>query len=113
MLWRSVYAREGKHGHAREAQTESGRGTQEPKTRFAVQAFVHGHVPPRTLLEVFVHQFLEVTQGSNCAIVVERQHLHHLHAADALHGIDPELGVIDARPAQAARAAVFCVLRIA
>src|SRR3984885_1858938 len=65
------------------------------------------------LSQVAIHQLLEVAQRSDGSIVVERQHLHHHDAADMLHRIDPELGVINTSPAHTARAAKLRVLRIA
>jgi len=38
---------------------------------------------------------------------------NHHDAADVLHGIDPELGVVNTSPAHAARAAKPCGLRVA
>src|SRR5271168_1278887 len=66
----------------------------------------------RRLPEVLVNQFLEAAEGPDSAVVVERQHLHHLHAADVFDRVDPELGVEDAGPAHAARAAELGILRI-
>ena len=65
------------------------------------------------LLEVLVDQFFEVAQSANGAVVVEWEHLHHHDAADVLHRIDPELGVVDAGPAEAARAAELRISRVA
>src|SRR5258708_4534789 len=65
------------------------------------------------LPEVLVDQLLEVAQRSDRAVVVERQHLHHHDAADVLHRINPELGVVNAGPTHASWAAKHCVLRVA
>ena len=64
------------------------------------------------LAEVAVHQLLEVAQRPEGAFIIEGQLLHHLHGADVFHRINPELGIENARPTQAAGAAEFCVLRI-
>ena len=66
-----------------------------------------------SLVEALVHERFEIAQRSDGAVIVERQYLHHLNAADVLHGIDPELGVVNAGPAHAARAAELCVLWVA
>src|ERR1700722_20092503 len=64
------------------------------------------------LPEVLINQFLEIAQRTDGAIVVEGKQLHHLDAADVLYRINPELGVVDARPTHAAGAAEACVLRV-
>src|SRR5690242_20434962 len=65
------------------------------------------------LWKALVHQFLEIAQSPECAVIVKRQQLHHLDGANVRYRINPEFRVVDAGPAQAARAAIFCVLRIA
>ena len=52
----------------------------------------------RTLFQLPIHDLLEPAQCANRPVVVERQQLHHVHGADVLHRIDPELGVM--MPAQ-------------
>ena len=54
------------------------------------------------MIQVFVHGILEVFQRADCSFVVERQKLHQQNAADATLRVNPELGVIDTGPAQAA-----------
>jgi hypothetical protein len=51
-------------------------------------------------------------QRADGTVIVEREHLHHLDAADVLHRVYPEFSVVDAGPAQAAWAAVLRVLWI-
>src|SRR5580700_11413247 len=65
------------------------------------------------LSHFLVHQLLEVTQRSNCTLIVKRQHLHHHNDADIPLRIDPELGVVNTGPAHAAHAAELCILRVA
>jgi len=81
--------------------------------RADVEGFFLGRGSRGWLSQVLVDQLLEIAQRPDGALVVERQDLHHHDAADVLHGIDPELGVVDAGPAEAARAAELCVLRVA
>src|SRR5262245_48291201 len=64
-----------------------------------------GRTRSSPLLQLPVHRFFESTQRADRAVVVERQQLHHVDAADLFHRIDPELGVEDAGPAHAPRAA--------
>src|SRR5688572_11713263 len=64
------------------------------------------------LFELSVCRLFESPQRADGAVVVERQQLHHVHGADLLDRIDPELGVEDAGPAHASRAAEALRCRI-
>src|SRR5262245_53601688 len=50
----------------------------------------------RSLPQFLVDDLLEAAQRADRALVVERELLHHVDAADLSHGIDPELGVEEA-----------------
>src|SRR5260370_25938 len=60
------------------------------------------------LSQVLIDELLEVAQRPEGAVLIEGQLLHHLHGADVLHRINPELGIENARPTQAAGAAECC-----
>src|ERR1051326_1496891 len=57
----------------------------------------------KRLWKILVDRFLESSQSSDRAVVVKRQQLHHVDAADVLYGIDPEFRVEDTGPTQTAR----------
>jgi hypothetical protein len=64
-------------------------------------------------VDILIHRPLEVSQSPDGTIVVEREDLHHHHAANVLDGINPELSVVDTRPTQASPTAELSVLLIA
>src|SRR5262249_44158359 len=55
--------------------------------------------------QVLIDRAFEAAQRSNRAVVIERQQLHHVHAADMPYRIDPEFRVENTCPAHTARAA--------
>src|SRR5882724_1094381 len=72
-----------------------------------------GRTLPRLLplgVDELIGAALERVVGGQRPGVGERQILHHDHAPDAAGGIDPEEGVVDAAPAQAAGGALALYL---
>src|SRR5262245_55657077 len=67
---------------------------------------------PDSSAQILVDDLFEGAQAADARFVVERKHLREPHGAYAALRIDPEVRVVDSRPAQTALGSILRVARV-